>query len=194
MNEKKIEISDLADIGAAIMLQQATLSAGETLRLRFLDGGDWVGTLSLSRDSDPQDSEDLSYHCQGSIFGGGTDDRGILLSFQGEPDGPVDLPIRHKNSKGICRTWTSEEEDLPNQAQLKAGFYADGCSWTRDNAPQLQPIQPSLSARAGQSLADRANKAEKAWGNTRISQKDESGKLKWFRVSELLKQSFLKGA
>jgi hypothetical protein len=123
IREERVEIGDRTDIGRAICSHQALLNGGESLRLRFIDGGAWVGSVTMTR----EDNEDLAVTVTGSIFNGKGDDRGVTLSFRCEPDGPIGLPIVARDCDGmIIGIYTDDDEDPVSAETIKAAFFASG--------------------------------------------------------------------
>lgn len=185
VQEKKIEINDRSEIGAAICTWQAQVGAGEKLRLRFCDGGTFVGSVTLTR----EDADDLAVKVEGRIFDGRGDDRGISLSFQCEPDGPIGLPLVARDCDGlVIGVYTDDDEDLVSAETVKAAFFASGATFTAANAPPIKPEShlgyAAESAKAGAALKSAASKAEAAWivklGREK-GQKGGKGGEKWFR-------------
>lgn len=167
-----VNVSSRLEIGRAVQAWQATLvNPGEQLKLKLVDGQEWVGHLYLSRE------DDNSYHCYGMLFQG---DKTVLLDFQGDPDGPIGLPIRYQG-----RTWTDQDEAEESSETLRAAFYASGTCFTRETAPKVKPILPNASTRAGDQLKHRAAEAEKTWQQ---ASSQASSQLRWFRLSDLLNQ------
>lgn len=165
----KEDVGSLLDIGRAIMRIQATVLPETEVKIQFLDGGTWVGTVTISRPAD-----DSFYYAKGIIF---QNDRSISLEFIGDADGPVGLPIYAPNG----RIWTDDEDSEGND-HTRAAFYADGCTWTRDNAPKVKPFHSSKGAK----LAEKASEIEAGWVQMSAKVPTDKG-LKWFTAKELLK-------
>lgn len=163
------DVGSLLDIGRAIMRIQAGVLPGTEVKIRFLDGDMWVGACTISRETD-----DSVYYVKGIIF---QNDRSIALEFIGDADGPVGLPIYAPNG----RIWT-DDEDSEHGDHTRAAFHADGCTWTRDNAPKVKPFHSSKGAK----LAEKASEIEAGWGQMSAKVPTDKG-LKWFTAKELLK-------
>lgn len=186
IGEETIEIGDKTDIGKAICFWQALLDPGQSMRLRFTDGGRWIGGVCITRDVD-----DLTYIVDGRIFQGSGDDKGIGLHFVGEGDGPIGLPIVRRDCDGdVVGFYTDEDEDNPepDAATVKAAFFASGASFTAATAPAVKPESKigfgAESARQGAALKAAASKAESAWMLTLGRERGRSGGNngdKWFR-------------
>lgn len=205
MHEETIEIGDKTDIGRAIMAWQALLCASEAIRLRFTDGGKWIGGCTITRADD-----DLTYNVDGCLFQGTGDDKGIALKFTGEGDGPIGLPISVWDEDGCMIGYYTDDgsHDAPlgkdakpgevyageygetgtDAETVKAAFFASGASFTAATAPAVKPEShlgyAAESAKVGAALDKAATAAEKGWlvnlGREK-GQKGGKGGEKWFR-------------
>lgn len=190
IGEETIEIGDKTDIGKAICFWQALVEPGQSMRLRFTDGGRWIGGLSITRESD-DDVERPTYKVTGHIFHGSGDDRGVALNFVGEGDGPIGLPIVRRDCDGdVVGFYTDEDEDNPepDAATVKAAFFASGASFTAATAPTVKPESKigfgAESARQGAALKAAAAKAEAVWRvklGREQGQKGGNNGEAWFR-------------
>lgn len=170
------DVSKEEEIGAIILREQALVGPGESVKIRFVDGSKWLGSLTISRD-ETQTADDLSFMVEGIMFSG---DVSIPFSVICEPDGPSDWPICHNG-----RTYNADEtEEYGNQ--VRAQFYADGPGWTSENAPKVKPVFHCATTRAGEKLASSANKVEATWEKGRAQVKVDD-KLTWFSAKDLLK-------
>lgn len=186
MHEETIEIGDKTDIGRAIMAWQALLCASEAIRLRFTDGGKWIGGCTITRADD-----DLTYNVDGCLFQGSGDDKGIALKFTGEGDGPIGLPISVWDAEGCMIGYYTDADDdnpEPDAETVKAAFFASGATFTAATAPAVKPEShlgyAAESAKVGAALDKAATAAEKGWlvdlGREK-GQKGGKGGEKWFR-------------
>ena len=96
------DVSKEEEIGAIILREQALVGPGESVKIRFVDGSKWLGSLTISRD-ETQTADDLSFMVEGIMFSG---DVSIPLSVICEPDGPSDWPICHNG-----RTYNADETE-----------------------------------------------------------------------------------
>lgn len=193
IREEKVEVSGgkrrHLDMGGAIQRAQAALGLDESVCLKFTDpNGSWCGGVTLTRIEDGPGGV-ARFEAHGAIFAGGSDDRGVSLSFIGEPDGPLGLPIRTYDSKGRPNgTYTDDDENQASDATIRAAFFASGTSFTMANAPKVKGVMPNASTRAAKRLAEAAAVAETEFLDT----KQRVG-LRWFTAKDLLKSDAQEG-
>jgi len=179
MLSEVVEVNNKPDIGLAILSWQAKLAPSESISLRFVDGGTWVGSCVITA---ADDADDLTFTVAGSIFAG---ELSVPFKFIGEPDGPADWPIRHNG-----RTFTSEDE-TESDAIKRAAFYASGATFSPENAPMIKGSTPNASAKIGEKLASVAAAVESNWAKASGAKLPDpnakkAGVLRWYSAGELL--------
>lgn len=175
MNEEKVEVAGRRGIGAAILLWQALVNAGESLALRFVDSGNWLGSLTLSRDADAAE-DDPRFYVDGILFQG---DKPVNVGFVCEPDGRVGVPIL--NPRGLIFTddadLLSEEGATVSDAAIIGGLCEDGAVVSRENAKKSKRVDADKLS-AGRKLAQRAEEAALTWFrvvDSKLVEQDPSG-------------------
>ena len=146
-----VEIKSVKDFGRAVLCAQDELDTGESLSVKFTDRWNGFKGMATVRAID----ENLVV-CQGSLFADGE-----VTAFVCNEDGPVALVESIAWQPGdACKVYATSNK--PTDGEVLDGHYADGLSWSRQDAPSAKPVN-GAKLLAAQKLAKRAREAAEEW-------------------------------